>query len=207
MYYDAIGQPRTSKTRRERAQRDINELLHDFSIEDIAYAAEWTARHKEDVRDFALVKHTIGEALTARDREEERNHQRGPQTQEEAIGSEEAQQMDEERLRRIKESPYHDVWQKTKEQLRSKMVPQSFSSWIAPLYISTVEDNRIVIDCPSTFVVDWLEDNYRGFLEDAVTEVHGREMQVGLVYVDETKAEGRRQVWSVRWKSPRIWGI
>lgn len=75
-FYSAIGQSRISKTKQERAEGDIQELLQDFQIDDIAYAAEWTANHKKDIRDFALVKHTIGEALADRDRDKKRRQER-----------------------------------------------------------------------------------------------------------------------------------
>ena len=82
-------------------------------------------------------------------------------------------------------SPYRDVWERVKKQLRGKMVSQSFSSWIAPLYISSIEDNKVVIDCPSAFALDLLEEGYRNSLEEAIAEVQGREMKIELVCEEE----------------------
>ena len=42
-----------------------------------------------------------------------------------------------------------------------------------------------MIDCPSAFMIEWLEDNYRGVLEEAVADVQGREMKIELVCEEE----------------------
>ncbi len=87
----------------------------------------------------------------------------------------------------MEESPYRDVCDKMKEHLRGKMVSQSFSSWIAPVYISSIEDDKVVIDCPSAFALDLLEESYRSTLEEAVAEVQGRETTVELLCKEEGK--------------------
>ncbi len=71
-FYSSIGQSRISKGKRERAEKVIEELLADgFSTEDIQFAAEWTPGNaKEEVYDFSIIKHTIGQAMAAKtDRE------------------------------------------------------------------------------------------------------------------------------------------
>ena len=190
-FYQAIAQPKISKSKKLKGERDLKELLRDFPIEDIAYAAKWTARHKKDVRDFSLIKHTIGEALAARDREEKRRQQRTAQKHMEAARIADQAKADEERTRRMEKSPYRGIWEKVEEQLRGKMVSQSFSSWITLLYISSIEDDTVVIDCPSAFVLDLLEETYRGSLEEAMREIEGKEMEIVLVC--EKGVERRRE--------------
>ena len=68
LFYNSIGQKRISKTKRERGNKVVQELENDgFSPEDIAYAAQWTPKNaKEEVYDMEILKHTIGEAISAR---------------------------------------------------------------------------------------------------------------------------------------------
>ena len=118
-------------------------------------------------------------------REKEAEEKRRNREQAQAQQTAEAQKVSEERKRRMEESPYRDVCDKMKEHLRGKMVSQSFSSWIAPVYISSIEDDKVVIDCPSAFALDLLEESYRSTLEEAVAEVQGREAKVELVCEEE----------------------
>ncbi len=69
LFYIGIGQKRISKIKRERGNKVVQELKADgFSLEDIAYAAEWTPKNaKEEVYDMAILKHTIGEAVSTRE--------------------------------------------------------------------------------------------------------------------------------------------
>jgi len=71
-FYRGIGQNRISKEKRERAFKIATKLRKDgFSLEDIAFAVEWTLENaKEDPYDFGIIQHTIGQALAARDKHE-----------------------------------------------------------------------------------------------------------------------------------------
>jgi DNA-binding transcriptional MerR regulator len=73
LFYTGIGQKRISKTKREKGNKVVQELEADgFSLEDIAYAAEWTPRNaKEKLYDMAILEHTIGEAISARSAEQQ----------------------------------------------------------------------------------------------------------------------------------------
>jgi len=69
LFYTGIGQTKISKAKRERGNKVVQELKADgFSLEDIAYAAEWTPKNaKEEVYDMEILKHTIGKAIPARE--------------------------------------------------------------------------------------------------------------------------------------------
>jgi len=68
IFYTNIGQKRISKTKRERGNKVVQDLLAEgFTVEDIVYAAQWTSRNTtEQVYDMEILKHTIGQALSAR---------------------------------------------------------------------------------------------------------------------------------------------
>lgn len=67
-FYKGIGQEKISEEKRERAEKDLKELLNDgFSPEDIQFAVKWTLKNaKEELYDFSIVKHTIGQAMASR---------------------------------------------------------------------------------------------------------------------------------------------
>ena len=65
-FYKGIGQTIVSKSKKEKAESDLAELLNDnFSIEDVEFAIEWTLKNSvEKIYDFSIIKHTIGQAVT-----------------------------------------------------------------------------------------------------------------------------------------------
>lgn len=73
-FYRKIGQPRISREKRARAKGIIRELQNDgFTLDDIRYAVGWTVRNaRRDIYDFAIIRHTIGQALGEREKTEER---------------------------------------------------------------------------------------------------------------------------------------
>lgn len=68
-FYKGIGQSRVSKTKREKAEICLKELLDDgFGAEDIKFAVGWTLKNaKEELYDFSIIKHTIGQAMAAKE--------------------------------------------------------------------------------------------------------------------------------------------
>ncbi len=75
LFYTGIGQQRISKQKRERGNSVLQELQKEgFSPENIQFAVDWTLKPgntKEPVHDFSIISHTIGQALAARDADEE----------------------------------------------------------------------------------------------------------------------------------------
>lgn len=72
IFYKGIGQKRISKDKRERGKRLLKKLRKEgFSLEDIAFAVEWTLENaKEDLYDLKIIEHTIGQAIAAREKVE-----------------------------------------------------------------------------------------------------------------------------------------
>ncbi len=122
-FYTGIGQKRISKTKRERGNKVVQELEADgFSLEDIAYAAEWTPKNaKEEVYDMEILKHTIGEAISARSAEQ----QAAERTRKEADG---VRAAEEERRRlegeiqeirsRMSEDELHELRKRADKEIR-----------------------------------------------------------------------------------------
>ena len=77
-FYKSIGQNRVAKTKRERAEKIIEELqTEEFSLEDIQFASEWSVENaKEDLYDFSIIKHTIGQAMAAKEKYQARRARR-----------------------------------------------------------------------------------------------------------------------------------
>jgi chromosomal replication initiator protein len=63
-----------------------------------------------------------------------------------------------------------DAWRSLLARIREKVNEQTFITWFNPLRFAGVDGDRLVIDAPGEFFVDWIEEHYLGFLTDAAAE-------------------------------------
>ena len=74
---------------------------------------------------------------------------------------------DPDREQRRQASPHHGLWSEISTRIRDRIQPQSFESWIAPLFISEIKDHTLVIDAPGEFFADWIKEHYLWLIKDA----------------------------------------
>jgi len=100
-FYKGIGQKKITVAKRERAEKNLKEIIDDgFSLTDIQFAVKWTLENaKEELYDFSIIKHTIGQAMAAK-AEADANEARKAEIERIAsLEQEERQRMEEERER------------------------------------------------------------------------------------------------------------
>lgn len=64
------------------------------------------------------------------------------------------------------------------EHLRSKLRPDTYNMWFAPLQASELEPNSITLEVANEFCEIWLKENYLGLLQDAFAIAAARPLQV-----------------------------
>ena len=64
------------------------------------------------------------------------------------------------------------------EQLRSKLRPDLYDRWFAPLQAGEVDGNSITLEVPNEFFELWLKENYLSLLQDAFAIAASRRLQV-----------------------------
>ena len=68
-FYSSIGQTKISHKESVRAREVYNSLKREgFTDEDISFAIDWTLHNLKEVRSFAIIEHTIGQALAEREK-------------------------------------------------------------------------------------------------------------------------------------------
>ncbi|MBM3210822.1 hypothetical protein FJZ33_01280 [Candidatus Poribacteria bacterium] len=98
-FYNGLGHSRISKEKRERAKKCIEELIADnFSLEDIQFAVEWTLKtNTEKLYDFSIIKHTIGEAMSAKEKTDAIEKQRIDEENKAILEKEEQERLEKEK--------------------------------------------------------------------------------------------------------------
>ena len=103
-FYTGIGQTKISEKKRERGLEIYEKLLHDgFTADQIQFAVDWTVKNaKEDLYDFSILEHTIGQAMAEMMKEEKRQERR-EQREREAAEREQKEGEEEAERRRVLE--------------------------------------------------------------------------------------------------------
>jgi len=77
-----------------------------------------------------------------------------------------------------------DLWARIDAYLRSRLRPDPFERWFAPLRAVSFDGGRLQIAAPDRFHRDFVEDNYRSFFEEFLPTLAGESIRVSFV-VDE----------------------
>lgn len=119
-FYKGIKQEKVTKEKRERAEVNIKKLLEEgFTPEEIQYAVTWTIENaREELYDFSIINHTIGQAKAAKIRLDEENNKNIEKDKIKAQQESEGKIM-EEKIEKIK-SYKKNLNRKDKEELRKK---------------------------------------------------------------------------------------
>jgi len=123
-FYRGIGQAKISRQKRERAFKVFKKLRNDgFSVLDIAYAVKWTLENaKQELYDFSIIEHTIGQAIAAREKEEAESRQIEERERKEREEKERIEREEEE-LRRI-EAHRDSLSPEERAELREKAIAE-----------------------------------------------------------------------------------
>ena len=70
------------------------------------------------------------------------------------------------------------IWAAAQEHLRSKLTPDTYNLWFAPLRASAQENDTIVLEVANDFCEVWLKDNYVSLLQDVIAVVSGRQLDI-----------------------------
>ena len=64
------------------------------------------------------------------------------------------------------------------EQLRSKLTDDTYNMWFAPLQAADMDAGSVTLSVANEFCELWLKENYMGLLQDALTVVAGKRLQI-----------------------------
>ncbi len=68
-----------------------------------------------------------------------------------------------------------EIWDRCLKIIKENVNPQSFQTWFLPIRPLKIEGNQMIIQVPSQFFYEWLEEHYPRILRMALSEVLGEE--------------------------------
>ena len=73
------------------------------------------------------------------------------------------------------------LWDKSVHLIKDKISQQNFDTWIRPIRVTSLEGNQVHLSVPNKFFKDWLMENYRLIITDALSSIAGVELHVDFM--------------------------
>lgn len=72
------------------------------------------------------------------------------------------------------------TWQNILAYLKEKINAQSFTTWFRGSCGIELRDDVLLVEFPNSFFIDWVEQHYSSFLEEAVSQVNGGKLRLAF---------------------------
>ena len=76
--------------------------------------------------------------------------------------------------------PAAESWEEFRQTLRSRVTPVTWRTWLEGLRADTIDNDTIHISAPSEFHLRWINEKFRGLVEDAAATAFGGALAVEL---------------------------
>ena len=73
-----------------------------------------------------------------------------------------------------------DLWSKVLEAARERLPEQSYRTWLAGTEAVGLTDSELLVEAPSEFHVEWVEDKYGPLLTDLLEQLLGRPLRLKI---------------------------
>ncbi len=85
-----------------------------------------------------------------------------------------------------------EVWEKIREELKSKIAESSFKVWIAPLTYGGYDNESLLINCPNQFVASWIQEHYLPLIQHTLEG--NNNLKIKLVPAEKVSQAARNQL-------------
>lgn len=87
----------------------------------------------------------------------------------------------------VKELQPADLWEQIKEQIRSQVNEQSYTTWFAPTFQESLHNGTLTVSVPNKFFKGWLSENFHALIREAATSITGGEDCAIVYQIQERK--------------------
>jgi chromosomal replication initiator protein len=72
------------------------------------------------------------------------------------------------------------IWEQVKNLIKEEISPSGFQLWIEPLGAVIGGEDELILTCPNSFALRWVQSNYLHFIRQALSQVSGLRLPVQL---------------------------
>ncbi len=73
-----------------------------------------------------------------------------------------------------------ELWSRILQVVQAGLPEQAFTTWLARTHPVALSDQGLLVEAPSQFHVEWLEDKYGTILEEAASKIAGRHLSISF---------------------------
>ena len=71
-----------------------------------------------------------------------------------------------------------ELWSQVLEAARSRLTEQTYRTWLAETEAAGLTDSELLVEAPSAFHVEWLEEKYAALLGESIERILGRPLRL-----------------------------
>ncbi len=79
----------------------------------------------------------------------------------------------------------NSIWKKTINQLKNRLTPKSYSTWINTMQPISIKNNTFYVGVPDQFSKDWLNNNYALLFREVISDITNANTTVQFILEDE----------------------
>ena len=72
------------------------------------------------------------------------------------------------------------IWEQVKNLLREDISPSGYRLWIEPLGVVPEVEGELILTCPNSFALRWIQSHYLDFIRQAMSRVSAPDLPVKL---------------------------
>ncbi|MGM0669208.1 MAG: DnaA N-terminal domain-containing protein, partial [Gemmatimonadota bacterium] len=77
-----------------------------------------------------------------------------------------------------------ELWSRILKVVQAGLPEQAYRTWLAGTSAAALSEGELLVEAPSLFHVEWLEDKYGPVLQDAAQKVLGRPISISFLAVE-----------------------
>lgn len=89
-------------------------------------------------------------------------------------------------------------WAECLEIIRDNLNEQAFSSWFEPIIPLRIEENNLIVQAPSQFFYEWIEEHYYDLLRNSLTRVMGNKVNLQYEVVIKNNSDDTLESRTIR---------
>jgi len=93
-----------------------------------------------------------------------------------------------------------NLWEESLKIIKEKISQQNFETWIRPLKVASIQENSASLSVPNKFFKDWLTENYREVISEAVSSSAGKAFLIDFIILQDLEKNPRSAVHPPRKK-------
>jgi chromosomal replication initiator protein len=94
-----------------------------------------------------------------------------------------------ERLSSFDQNEAQRVWEEILSFLKGRITAQAFETWFSDTRAISIQDDRIIVEVPNEFYIDWIDEHYSKVIGEALRNLR---KQIKVIYRPAPKREKRR---------------